>query len=142
MSILFPRRKEKTETCSKLNAFTVIEKTLLPEVSSESEGVKKLLMVLVTSTPVTVAREEEIGENLGANLARVSCLRYHINFGKKSVSILLDSSSEVNAVHPAFAKELGLPIKPTDVGAQKIDGTTLETYRMVVAALLVEDKAN
>ena len=55
---------------------------------------------------------------------------------------LLDSSSEINAVHPTFAKELGLPIRPTDVGAQKIDGTTLDTYGMVVAAFSVKDKAN
>ena len=55
---------------------------------------------------------------------------------------LLDSGSEVNVVHPVFAKELGLPIRPTDVGAQKIDGTMLEIYRMVVAAFSVEDKAN
>ena len=29
-----------------------------------------------------------------------------------------------------------------DVGAQKIDGTTLDTYGMVVTAFLVTDKAN
>ena len=55
---------------------------------------------------------------------------------------LLDSGNKVNAVHPAFAKELGLPIRPTDNGAQKIDGTTLDTYGMVVAAFSVKDKAN
>ena len=111
--------------------------------SSESEGrVKKLVTVLATSTPVIVAREKGIGENLGANLARVPCIRYLINFGKKSVLALLDSGSEVNAVYPTFAKKLGLPIRPTDVGVQKIDGTTLETYGMVVAVFSVEDKAN
>ena len=29
-----------------------------------------------------------------------------------------------------------------DIGAQKIDGTTLDTYGMVVAAFLVTHKAN
>ena len=111
--------------------------------SSESErGVKKLVTVLATSTPVTVAREEEVDENLGANLARVPCICYPINFRKKSVSALLDSGSKVNVVYPAFAKKLGLPIRLTDVGAQKIDGTTLETYGIVVAAFSVEDKAS
>ena len=100
------------------------------------------MTVLATSTPVTVAKEEGVGENLGANLARVLCIRYPINFGKKSVSALLDSGSEVNAVHPAFAKELGLPIRSIDVGAKKIDGITLETHEMVVAAFSVEEKAN
>ena len=100
------------------------------------------MTVLATSTPVNVTREKEVGGNLGANLARVSCIRYPINFGKKSVLALLDLGNEVNTVHPAFAKELGLPIRSTDVGVQKIDDTTLETYGMVVAAFLMEDKAN
>ena len=100
------------------------------------------MTISTTSTPVIVAREEEVDENLGANLARVPCIRYPINFEKKSMSALLDSGSEVNAVYLAFAKELGLPIRPIDVGAQKIDRTTLETYRMVVAAFSVQDKAN
>ena len=97
---------------------------------------------MATSTPVIVAREKGIGENLGANLARVPCIRYLINFGKKSVLALLDSGSEVNAIHPAFAKELGLPIRPTDVEAQKMDGTMLEIYGMVIATFSVEDKVN
>ena len=103
-------------------------------------GVKKLVTVLSTSMLVIVAREEVIGENF--NFVQVPCICYPINFGKKSVSVLFDLGSEVNTVHLAFAKELGLPIKPTDVGAQKIDGTTLETYGIVVAAFSVEDKVN
>ena len=65
-----------------------------------------------------------------------------MNFGKKSMSALLDSGSEVNAVHPAFAKELGLSIKLADVRSQKIDSNMLETYGMVVVAFSVENKAN
>ena len=55
---------------------------------------------------------------------------------------LVDSGSEVNAMHPSFAKQLGFPIRPTNVGAQKIDGTMLDTHGMVVAAFSVVDKAN
>ena len=33
-------------------------------------------------------------------------------------------------------------IRATNVGAQKIDGTTLETYEMVVAAFSVTDQAD
>ena len=124
--------------------------------SSEPEGaVKKLVLVSATSTPVTETREEEVGtaeagkdgeENEGEyrNLMRVPCIRYPVTFRKKSVSMsaLLDSGSEVNAIHPTLARELGLPIRPTDVGAQKIDGTLLDTFGMVVAAFSVEDKAN
>ena len=35
-----------------------------------------------------------------------------------------------------------LSIRPTDVGAQKINGIILNTYGMVVAAFSVVDKAN
>ena len=55
---------------------------------------------------------------------------------------MIDSGSEVNAIHLTFIKELGLPIRPTYVGAQKIDGSMLDTYGMVVAAFSVTDKAN
>ena len=76
------------------------------------------------------------------DLERVPCIRYPTTFREKSVSALLDSRSEDNAIYPTFAKELGLPIRPTDVEAQKIDGTTPDTYGIVVAAFLVTDKAN
>ena len=55
---------------------------------------------------------------------------------------LINSESEVNAIHPAFAKQLGLPIRPTDVGAQNIDGIMLNNHRMIIAAFSVVDKKN
>ncbi len=39
-----------------------------------------------------------------------------------------------------FAQQLGLKIGKTNVGAQKIDGTTLETYEMVVSIFSMSDK--
>ena len=48
--------------------------------------------------------------------------------------------NKADAMNPAA--ELGLLVRPTDVVAQKIDGTTLDTYGMVVAAFSVTDKAN
>ena len=77
------------------------------------------MTVLATFTTVAVAREDKVGENLGAKFARVLCIRYPISIKKNSVSALLDSGSEVYAIHPAFAKELGLPIRPTNVGRKK-----------------------
>ena len=66
------------------------------------------------------------------------------HFWKKSVpmSTLFDSSNEVNAIYPTFAQELGFFIKPMNVGAQKIDSTMIDTYRMVVAAFLVTDNTD
>ena len=45
-------------------------------------------------------------------------------------------------MHLAFAKRLGLVVQVTNVCAQKIDGTTIEIYGMVVAAFLVTDQAD
>ena len=121
--------------------------------------VKKQVLVLATSTLVTETREEEVGiaeaietteagkdgkesESEYQNLAQVPYIRYPINSRKQSVSTLLDLGSKVNVVHSAFTKELGLPIRPTDVEAQKIDSTMLETYGMVVAAFSVKVKTN
>ena len=140
------------------------EGTLCHQVSPEA---KKLVSVSTTSTPVTETREEEIetteavgtakavestkvskggaeSEGEYPSLARVPCIRYPITFRKKSVSMsaLLDSGSEVNAIHPTLAQKLGLPVRPTNVGAQKIDGTMLDTFGMVVTAFSVTDKAN
>ena len=121
----------------------LLEKALLQQISSKSkERVKKLVTVLATFTPVTVAREEAVGENPKSNFIQVPCIRYPINFKKKSMLVLFDSGSKVNAIHLIFAKELGLFIRPTEIRAQKIDGTMLNIFEMVVAAFSVMDKAN
>ena len=41
---------------------------------------------------------------------------------------------------PAYAAHLGLKVRMTDIGAQKIDGSLLATYDMVIAAFQVVDK--
>ena len=119
------------------------------------------MLVSVISTSVTGTREETVetaeavdtaevcedsdeSKSECPNLTRVPCIRYPITFRKKSmpVSALFDSGSEVNAIHPTFARELGLPIRTTDIEAQKIDGTMLDTFGMMILAFLVTNKAN
>ena len=46
---------------------------------------------------------------------------------------MLNSGNKVNVMNPAFAQKLGLQIQKTNVGAQKINGSTLETFGMVIA---------
>ena len=92
--------------------------------------------VLATFTSVIGAREED--------LKRVSCIHYPVQFkkDKTQVQALVDLGSEVNAMHPSFAKQLGPPIWPTNVGAQKIDGIMLDTHEIVVATFSMMDKTN
>ena len=104
----------------------------MPRVSK----VEKLVSILATSTLMTGAREE--------TLKRIPYIYYLVHFkdiNKTQVQNLIDSGSEVNTIYLTFVKKLGLSIKPTEVGMQKIDSTTLDIYRMVVAVFLVTDKA-
>ena len=55
---------------------------------------------------------------------------------------MINLRSKVNIIYLTFAKQLSLFVRPTDFGAQKIDGTTLNIYRIVVAIFSVVDKAN
>ena len=41
---------------------------------------------------------------------------------------------------PAYVKKLGLKAQKTKVGAQKIDGSPLKTFGIVIANFQVEDK--
>ena len=45
-------------------------------------------------------------------------------------------------MHPAFAKRLGLVIQITNISAQKINSTTLETYGIVVAVIFETNQVN
>ena len=99
------------------------------------------MLVSATSVPVTDGGEEVV-------LKRVPCIHYPVRFQEDSgqegqqqqVRALLDSGSEVNAMSPAYAERLGLKTWKTNVGAQKIDGSALETFGMVIAGFHIEDK--
>ena len=102
------------------------------------KAAKKLVLVSTTSTLVTSTREEA--------LECVPYIHYLVQFKKNinraQVQALIDLGSEVNAINLTFTKQLGLPIQPTDIGAQNIDSIMLDTYKMVVTAFSVVDKAN
>ena len=108
------------------------------------------MLVLMTFMSVTEGSEKAILIS-AKELERITYIQYPIAFpvgitqdgsAPDPVLALYDSSSEVNAIHPVFTKKLGLVVQITNIGAQKIDSTTLETYEMVVAAFSVIDQAN
>ena len=55
-------------------------------------------------------------------LGRVPCIHYPVQFqkDKEIIKALIDFGSEVNAMTPAYAKQLGLQVRKTDVRAQKL----------------------
>ena len=75
-------------------------------------------------------------------LDRVPCIHYLFCFGKDQdkVLALIDSESEVNAMTLVYASKLGLTVYLTNVGAQKVDDSTLKIFGMVLASFQVEDK--
>ena len=131
-----PQRKEKISP--NLSAFTAERRAILPTCALKRRNrSQKLVSVSATSTSMTGTSKE--------GLERISCIYYPVQFkdtDKALMQALIDSGSEVNAIHLFFVKQLGLPIRLTDVGVQKIDSTMLDTHRMVVAAFSVEDQAN
>ena len=100
---------------------------------------KKLVLVLATSALVTGTSKEAQKVIV---LDRVPCIHYPVQFIKDKANIwaLINSVGEVNVIIPAYAKQLRLGTRRTDVGAQKIDGSLLATYEMVIAAFQVKDK--
>ena len=76
-------------------------------------------------------------------LNRVSYIYYLAQFRKNkraTIWALINSHSKVNAITPAYTKKLGFQTRKTDVGAQKIDGSSLDTFKMVIPAFQVMDK--
>ena len=94
---------------------------------------KKLVLVSATSVPVIEASQEDVV------LDWVLCICYPIWFKKNKVQALIDSGSGVNAMTLGYASNLGLKVRPTNLRAQKINGSTLETFEMVLASFQVED---
>ena len=80
--------------------------------------------------------------NIEVTLERVPCIYYPLRFWKNTAGVraLVYSGSEFNAMTPTYAAKLGLKVRKIDIGAQKIDGSTLETFGMVLADFQVEDK--
>ena len=77
-------------------------------------------------------------------LERISCIHYLVQFKKDEyetqVWALIDSGSEVNAITPVYILRLGLRVYHTNIEAQMIDGSTLETFEIVLASFQMEDK--
>ena len=101
---------------------------------------KKLVLVSATFLSMTDASREAPKVRV---LDNVSCICYSVQFRKdkgKDILALLDCGSEINAMTSAYTVYLSLKVTMTNVGAQKIDRSSLVTYSMVIATFQVVDK--
>ena len=72
----------------------------------------------------------------------LACICYLIWFKKSKVQIqaLINFSNKINAIILGYALKLGLKVRTINVEAQKIDDSTFEAFKMVLACFQVEDK--
>ena len=109
---------------------------------------KKLVSILANSASVTSAsKKAQVTQTTQKRkeviLDQVPCIRYPVQFRKDkrtTIQALINSGDKVNAMIPAYAKKLGLRTRKTNIGAQKIDGSSLETYGMIIATFQIKDK--
>lgn len=124
---------------------------------------KKLVLVLATFLSIIVTSIEAVQvdptinestvvfsfepptlviDNLALPFEFVPCI-YHLLWFKKDqieVQALLDSNSKVNVMIPAYAVKLGLKVQLTDVGAQKINGSSLKIFGIVLVSFQINKK--
>ncbi len=55
------------------------------------------------------------------------------NTGRRRNTVVAHLGSEVNAMTPTYSAKVGIVTRKTNVGAQKINGSALVTYGMVIA---------
>lgn len=75
-------------------------------------------------------------DNSNPPLEWVLCIYHPMRFKKKyaKIKVILDSEIELNTITLAYTAKLGLKVQPTNVGAQKIDGSTLKIFGMALAS--------
>lgn len=91
--------------------------------------VKKLVLVLPTSAPLTEASKKD-----DVVLDQILCIHYLIQFKKNEIQVLINPKGVINAITPAYTSKLGLKVRCTNIGAYKIDGFILKTFKMVLAS--------
>ena len=68
-------------------------------------------------------------------LEKVPCIHHPLYFLKDlyKTRALIDLGSKVNTITLAYAAKLSFKIRKINIGAQKIDGSTFDTFGMVLA---------
>ena len=71
----------------------------------------------------------------------MSCIYYPLRFQKDIVGVkaLISLGSEINTMIPAYVLKLGLKVRHTNVGAQKINSFILKTIGIFLASFQVEN---
>lgn len=79
-------------------------------------------------------------KNISLILDWVSCIYYPVQFKNNEIWALINSGGEINVMTSTYVAKLSLKVCRTNVRAQKIDGSTFETFEMVLVSFQVEDQ--
>lgn len=80
-------------------------------------------------------------KNTSRLLDKVSSIHYLVYFKKNKIRALINSCSKVNIKILVYAAQLTLKAQKTNVSAQKIDGSILQRFEMVLRSFWVKDKS-
>lgn len=75
-------------------------------------------------------------------LEKILYIHYLLYFQKdpQETRVLINLSSEINAMIFVYVAKLGFKVRKTNIVALKIDGSTFDTFRMVIANFQIKDK--
>lgn len=71
--------------------------------------------------------------NSSKKIVKMLCTYYLVQFEKKQRKTLFNSRNKVNAMSPDIVEKLGPQVWKTNIGVQKIDGSMLEIFGIVIA---------
>ena len=88
-------------------------------------------MVSTTSSLVIETNKED-----EVTLEQILYIYYPLWFQKDTVDVraIIDSGSEINVMTPVYALKIDFKVHYTNVGAKKIDGSTFETFGIVLTS--------
>lgn len=87
-----------------------------------------------------VSKEIDAKAHKESEVQHIPYIYHPTQVGEFPIKILFDSGNKVNAIKPSFAKKLSLRIDKTNVSSQKIDGSRLETYGIIIVFFQVYNK--
>lgn len=73
-------------------------------------------------------------------LEKVLYIYYPVWFKSDEIKALINSGNKVNNMILQYAAKLSLKIRRTNISAQKINGSTLKTFKMVLVSFQLEDQ--
>lgn len=72
-------------------------------------------------------------------LQYVPYISYIIQFSRNKINALVDLGSEIHVLNSALAWSLNIIPRIANIGAQKIDGSSFRTYKMVYISFSLQD---